>query len=75
MRTNQISAISFDQPDAGRLLVRRADLASAIHGEISIRVSSISLNPEETKRALTTSEIGTRSECQEAFSILRLNTS
>jgi len=72
MRTNQISVISFDQPDAGRLLVRRADLASAIHGEISIRVSLISLNPDDTKRALTTS--GTRSECQEAFSILTLNT-
>jgi hypothetical protein len=75
MPTNQMSAISFDQPDAGRLLVRRADLASAIHGEITIRVSSISLNLDETKRAPTTSEIGTRSECEEAFSILRLNTS
>jgi NADPH:quinone reductase len=60
MPTNQINAITVDQSDAGRLAVRRVDLTSAAPGEITVRVTAISLNRGETKRALTISETGTR---------------
>jgi NADPH:quinone reductase-like Zn-dependent oxidoreductase len=59
MPTNQINAITVDQSDAGRLAVRRVDLASAVPGEITIRVTAISLNRGETKRAFTISKAGT----------------
>ncbi len=59
MPSNTIKAITVDQSDAGRLAVRSRNLAPAAPGEITIRVTAISLNRGETKRALTITETGT----------------
>lgn len=60
MASDQIKAITVDQSDAGRLAVRNVNFAPAAAGEITIRITAISLNRGETKRALTVSETGTR---------------
>ncbi|MGO9451093.1 MAG: zinc-binding dehydrogenase [Candidatus Binataceae bacterium] len=59
MPSNTIKAITVDQSDAGRLAVRSRNLAPVAPGEITIRVTAISLNRGETKRALTITETGT----------------
>ncbi len=59
MPSNTIKAITVDQSDAGRLAVRSRNLAPAAPGEITVRVTAISLNRGETKRALTITETGT----------------
>ncbi|WP_428483251.1 zinc-binding dehydrogenase [Rhodopila sp.] len=59
MPSNQITAITVDQDDADRLAVRRVSLAPAALGEITVRVSAISLNRGEVRRALTITETGT----------------
>ncbi len=57
--SKQINAVTVDQAEAGRLAVRSITLADARPGEITVRVSAISLNRVETKRALTIMETGT----------------
>jgi len=56
----QIKAITVDESDDDRLAIRTVDLVPAKPGEITIRVTAISLNRGETRRALTTSVTGTR---------------
>ena len=58
MPSNQ-QAITVDQGDAGRLAVREASLGPAASGEVTVRVTAISLNSGEVKRALTITETGT----------------
>ena len=60
MTPRQINAIIVDEADEGRLVIRRVPLVAPKPGEITIRVSAISLNRGETKRALTTEKTGTR---------------
>ena len=59
MKSRQINAITVDQTDADRLAIRRVDLAAPRPGEITVRVTAISLNRGEVKRALTVTETGT----------------
>ena len=56
---NSIKAIIVDQSETGRLAVRNLNLRPAAPGEITVRVTAISLNRGETKRALTITETGT----------------
>jgi NADPH:quinone reductase len=56
--SNHIKAITVDRSDAARLAVRTIDFAPAAPGELTIRVTAISLNRGETKRALTITETG-----------------
>ena len=56
----QIKAITVDESDDHRLSIRTVDQFPALQGEITVRVTAISLNRGETKRALTTSVTGTR---------------
>ncbi len=58
MPSNQINAITVDQSDPDRLAVRGASLSPAAAGEITVRVTAISLNRGEVKRALTITETG-----------------
>lgn len=60
MFSNRINAITVDQAEAGRLAVRSVTPVEARPGEITVRVTAISLNRGETKRALTVSETGAR---------------
>jgi NADPH:quinone reductase-like Zn-dependent oxidoreductase len=60
MSNNQIQAITVDQSAQDRLAVRRVDFSPAMPGEVTVLVTTISLNRGETKRALTTSVTGTR---------------
>lgn len=60
MIPTQIKAITVDEYDEHRLAIRTVDLRPARQGEVTIRVSAISLNRGETRRALTTSVTGTR---------------
>lgn len=53
------SAIIIDQAVAGRLVVRNVNPAPAKSGEVTIRVTAISLNRGEVKRALTVMPTGT----------------
>lgn len=55
-----IKAITVDEHDEHRLAIRTVDQVPALQGEITIRVTAISLNRGETRRALTTSLTGTR---------------
>ena len=59
MPSNSIKAIIVDQSDTERLAVRSINLRPAAPGEITVRVTAISLNRGETKRALTITETGT----------------
>jgi NADPH2:quinone reductase len=59
MRSNQIKAITVDRSEDARLAVRTINFAPAAPGELTIRVTAISLNRGETKRALTITETGT----------------
>ncbi len=59
MPSDQISAITVDQSGGDRLAVRSVSLTLAEAGKITIRVTAISLNRGEVKRALTTTETGT----------------
>jgi NADPH:quinone reductase-like Zn-dependent oxidoreductase len=59
-QSDQIRAIVVDQAAPGRLVVRPAPLAPAAPGDLTIRVTAISLNRGEVKRALTVTETGTR---------------
>jgi NADPH2:quinone reductase len=59
MRSNQIKAITVDRSEDARLAVRTINFAPAALGELTIRVTAISLNRGETKRALTITETGT----------------
>lgn len=60
MEPAQIKAITVDENDEHRLAIRTVDLGPALQGEITIRITAVSLNRGETKRALTTSVTGTR---------------
>ncbi|WP_158796659.1 zinc-binding dehydrogenase [Pedobacter sp. L105] len=60
MLITQIKAITVNESDEHRLAIRTVDLVPALQGEITIRVTAISLNRGETRRALTTSVTGTR---------------
>lgn len=60
MSYSQIKAITVDEDEAGRLVVRNVSPAQPRPGEITIRVSAISLNRGEVKRAVTTEKTGTR---------------
>lgn len=60
MVPTQIKAITVDENDEHRLAIRTVDLGPALQGEITIRITAVSLNRGETKRALTTSVTGTR---------------
>ncbi|MDB5561539.1 MAG: alcohol dehydrogenase [Hyphomicrobiales bacterium] len=53
------SAITVDQADARRLVLREVNPAPAKPGEVTIRVTAISLNRGEVKRALTVTPTGT----------------
>ena len=57
---DQVKAIVVDTKAPGRLSVRAAPLAPAAPTDATVRVTAISLNRGETKRALTTSEPGWR---------------
>ncbi len=59
MPSDQMNAITVDQADPDRLAVRRVNLAPRRPGEITVRVTAISLNRGEVKRALTVTETGT----------------
>lgn len=59
MPSNRINAITVDQADPGRLAVRSVTPVAPRPGEITVRVTAISLNRGETKRALTTMATGT----------------
>lgn len=58
--SNEIRAVVVDKADPDRLAVRPAKLAPAAPGEATIRVTAISLNRGEVKRAMTTMETGDR---------------
>lgn len=60
MEQTQIKAITVNEHDEHRLAIRSVDQVLALQGEITIRVTAISLNRGETRRALTTSVTGTR---------------
>lgn len=60
MILTQIKAITVDASEEHRLAIRTVELAPAMPGEVTIRVTAISLNRGETRRALTTSVTGTR---------------
>ncbi|GAA3573441.1 zinc-binding dehydrogenase [Amycolatopsis ultiminotia] len=60
MPHNETRAIVVDHLAPERLAVHRVQLPAPEPGEITIRVSAVSLNRGETKRAVTTSEPGTR---------------
>ena len=57
---DQIRAVVVDKADPGRLAVRLAQLAPAAPGELTVRVTAISLNRGEVKRAVTAMETGAR---------------
>lgn len=57
---SDIRAIMVDEADPNRLAVRPAKLAPAAPGEATIRVTTISLNRGEVKRAMTTMATGDR---------------
>ena len=59
MSSHQIAAITVDQSDPDRLAVRNATLPPAAAGQVTVRVTAISLNRGEVKRALTITETGT----------------
>ena len=58
MPSTQIKAITVHQGDADRLAVREVGLRPAAFGEVTVRVTAISLNRGEVKRALTIAETG-----------------
>lgn len=58
--SSDVRAIVVDEADPGRLAVRPAKLAPAAPGEATIRVTAISLNRGEVKRAMTTMATGDR---------------
>lgn len=58
--SDQIRAIIVDPNAPGRLSVRSAKLAAAATNDVTVRVTAISLNRGEVKRAVTQSEPGTR---------------
>jgi NADPH:quinone reductase-like Zn-dependent oxidoreductase len=58
--TEQVRAVVVDANAPGRLSLQQAALAPAAPGELTVRVTAISLNRGETKRALTQSEPGAR---------------
>ena len=53
---DQVNAIRVDAKAPGRLSVQSAPLAPAAPTELTVRVTAISLNRGETKRAVTQSE-------------------
>lgn len=59
MMNNQIRAIVVDRSGPEPLAVRTMPLATPSPGEIAIRVTAISLNRGEVKRAMTVTETGT----------------
>lgn len=60
MMPDQVKAIVVDTNAPGRLSVQAAPLAPAAPTDVTVRVTAISLNRGETKRAVTTSEPGWR---------------
>lgn len=58
--TEQVKAIVVDPNAPGKLSVQLATLAPARPNELTVRVTAISLNRGETKRAVTQSEAGAR---------------
>jgi NADPH:quinone reductase len=59
MLSNRINAITVDQAEPARLVIRSVIPVEARPGEITVRVTAISLNRGEIKRAFTTDETGT----------------
>lgn len=57
---DQVKAIVVDASAPGKLAVRQAELAPARLNELTVRVTAISLNRGETKRAVMQSEPGAR---------------
>ena len=60
IRSDEIRVIVVDRTDPGRLAVRSAPLVPAAASELTVRVTAISLNRGEVRRALTTMETGER---------------
>ena len=58
--TDQTRAITVDKADPKRLAVRSVPLAPVAPDELTVRVTAISLNRGEVKRALTVMETGAR---------------
>ena len=58
--SDTVRAIVVDADAPGRLAVREVHLAPAAPGEATVRVTAISLNRGEVKRALTSMEPGSR---------------
>jgi NADPH:quinone reductase-like Zn-dependent oxidoreductase len=58
--SDQIKAIVVDAKAPGRLSVQTVSLAPAQPADVTVRVTAISLNRGETKRAVTQSEPGAR---------------
>jgi len=58
--SDQIRAIVVDPNASGRLSVQAAPLAQATPADVTVRVTAISLNRGETKRAVTQSDPGAR---------------
>jgi NADPH2:quinone reductase len=58
--SDTVRAIVVDADAPGRLAVRKLHLAPAAPGEATVRVTAISLNRGEVKRALTSMEPGSR---------------
>ena len=58
--SDQVKAIVVDPNAPGRLSVQPATLAPAAPTDVTVRVTAISLNRGETKRAVTQSEAGAR---------------
>ena len=59
MSSRSVEAITVEPSEAPRLAVRKVILPPAAPGEVSVRVTAISLNRGEVKRALTVTPSGT----------------
>jgi NADPH:quinone reductase-like Zn-dependent oxidoreductase len=57
---DEIRIVVVDQTDPGRLAVQSAPLAPAAPGELTVKVTAVSLNRGDVRRAPTTMETGAR---------------
>jgi NADPH:quinone reductase len=60
MATNATRAVVVDTTAPQKLVIREVPLGPPLPGNVAVRVTAISLNRGETKRALTQSETGWR---------------